>query len=353
MPHIAINEAAPFQLHSPGTLDEALQLAQQYQGNCSYLAGGCDLMDMKKRQWNNTAHVIDLKRIDALKGVRRSGERLVVGALAKLSELQNGDFGPELHALKQAAARVATPQIRNMGTAGGNLLQDNRCPYFRGPFYCYRHGGNVCYAHHGVNREHALFDGDRCYTVSPSDLAPVVVALDAIIHVRDFKRAYTIPAARLFVAPSEDITIMHRVQNGAILTGIEIPLRGGNRRSAFIKDTIRNSWDFARGSIAVSMDWDGRTMHQVRVVIGAVAAVPWRSYAAERVLEGAEPSAQTLQAAAEAATRGAETLQYNAYKIGMTQALVHDVLSTITSSEPEPPKSAARMGGQLPRFLFS
>lgn len=353
MPNIAINEPAPFELHTPQTVEEALQLAEKFKGNCSYLAGGCDLMDMKKRQWNTSAHVIDLKRIQELQGVKRESNHVMVGALTKLSELQNGDLGLELHALKQAAARVATPQIRNMGTAGGNLLQDSRCPYFRGPFFCYRHGGNVCYAHHGVNREHAIFDGDRCYTVSPSDLAPVVVALDAIIHVQDAKHAYTMPAAHLFVAPSEDITIMHRVQGGAILTGIEIPVQGGNRRSAFIKDTIRNSWDFARGSIAVAMDWDGKTMRNVRVVIGAVAAIPWRSYATEKVLEGAELNDQTLKAAARASTQGAETLEYNEYKIGMTQALVRDVLTAVTSKDLEPPKTAAERERKLPRFLFA
>lgn len=352
MPNIAINEPAPFELHSPKTVEEALQLSEQYRGNCAYLAGGCDLMDMMKRQWNTSAHVIDLKRIAELRGVKREGDHIMIGALTKLSALQNGDFGLELHALKEAAARVATPQIRNMGTAGGNLLQDSRCPYFRGPFFCYRHGGNVCYAHHGINREHAIFDGDRCYTVSPSDLAPTVVALDAIIHVRDAKRAYTIPAGQLFVAPSEDITIMHRVQNGAILTGIEIPLHGGNRRSVFIKDTIRNSWDFARGSIAVAADVDGNKVSNVRVVIGAVAAIPWRSHGTEKALEGKTLTDSVISAAARASTDGATTLKYNEYKIGMTQALVQQALQAILSRDLVP-AVASRHPRQSPRFLFT
>lgn len=155
---------------------------------------------------------------------------------------------------------------------------------------------------------------------SSSYLAPAVVALDAIIHVRDAKRQYTTPAAHLFVAPSEDITTMHRVRNGAILTDIELPLHDGNRRSVFVKDTIRNSCDFARGSIALALNPDENKTSNVCVVIGAVAAMPSRSTPTEKALEGAELNEQTIAVTTKASTQGAVPLAFNEYKVGMAQA---------------------------------
>lgn len=135
MPNIAIDEPAPFQLHVPTRIEDALTLASDHNANFSYLAGGCDLLDMMKRQWNTSAHVIDLKHIDSLRGIVHKNGHLTIGALTKLDEIEDSSFDKGLRALKDAASRIATPQIRNMGTAGGNLLQDSRCPYYRGPFF--------------------------------------------------------------------------------------------------------------------------------------------------------------------------------------------------------------------------
>jgi len=179
MPNIAINEPASFEYHAAQSVEEALDLAAKYEDDFAYLAGGCDILDMMKRQWDTPRHVIDIKRIEGLQGIGVENGVVNIGALTKLAAVQDADLDPSLMALKEAASRVESPQIRNMGTVGGNLLQDSRCPYCRGPFYCYRQGGIVCNAHHGINREHALFGGDRCYTVTPSDLAPAIVALAA------------------------------------------------------------------------------------------------------------------------------------------------------------------------------
>ncbi|HEU0196481.1 MAG TPA: FAD binding domain-containing protein, partial [Nevskiaceae bacterium] len=250
--------------------------------------------------------------------------------LTTLMSVQQSDLDRSLEAFKVAASRVASPQIRNMGTVGGNVLQDSRCPYYRGPFFCYRHGGIVCDAHHGINREHAIFGGDRCYTVTPSDLAPAVLALGGIIHVRDAHGDRTLPAAQLFVSPSQDITTLHSLQNGPILTGIEFPVVAG-RRSHFIKETVRNAWDFARGSVAVALTLKGGRAHDVRIVLGAVAAIPWRSTAAERIVEGAVLNDATIEKAVEASVAGAEPLKYNGYKIGITRKLVRQALTEIVA----------------------
>ncbi|PVA08905.1 xanthine dehydrogenase family protein subunit M [Pelagivirga sediminicola] len=326
MTRMAIDEPRPFTLHEPAEVDAALALAAEHFRDHAYLAGGCDLLDQLKRQWRNRGHVINLKGIDALSGIRRADDRLRIGALTKLSALERDSDLAAMHpALALGAARIATPQIRNMGTIGGNLLQDSRCPYYRGPWYCYRHGGIVCDAHHGINAEHAIFGGDRCYTVTPSDLGPVVVALDAMIEVVGHDGARTLAARDLFMPPGENITVMHRLQNGEILTAIEIPVRKG-QRSAFVKNAPRNAWDFSRASVAITLEpLEGRA----RIVLGGVAAIPWRCHAAERVIEGASLDQKTIDAAAIAATDGAEPLSHNAYKVGLVRKLVREALTQL------------------------
>jgi len=328
MPDIAINEPVPFEFHAPTKIEDALALARRHSGRFSYLAGGCDLLDMLKRQWNTSEHVIDLKGIDGLRGITRNAGHVRVGALTKLVEVQQSDLIDGLRALKEAAARVASPQIRNMGTVGGNVLQDSRCPYYRGPFFCYRHGGIVCDAHHGINTEHAIFGGDRCFTVTPSDLAPVVLALDGIIHLHDANGERKLTAAQLFVSPSQDIMTLHSLRNGPILTAMEFGLRP-DQRSHFIKETVRNSWDFARASVAVSLEWRAGRAHNVHIVLGAVAAIPWRAKAAERVVEGSSVDEATIGQAVEASVQGAQALKYNAYKIGLTRKLVRQALTEV------------------------
>lgn len=331
MLRMTIDEPKPFQLHSPTDLDSALKLAADHNRDCAYLAGGCDLMDQLKHQWHNPRHVINLKKINGLEGIKKDGDRVRVGALTKLSAIErDADLGKVLPALVHGASRVASPQIRNMGTIGGNLLQDSRCPYYRGPWYCYRNGGIVCDAHHGINREHAIFGGDRCFTVTPSDLATVVVALDAVIHVRGQGGDYTLAAHDLFVPPSENITIMHRLQGGDILTAVEVPVRG-SRRSAFVKNTVRNAWDFSRASAAVALDINGSKARNVRVVLGGVAAVPWRSQSAEQALEGTTFDEKSIEAAASAAADGASPLRYNGYKVGLVRRVVREALTQLTT----------------------
>jgi xanthine dehydrogenase YagS FAD-binding subunit len=324
--HIGIDEPKAFEFLQPRTVAEAGEMSARYGGRAAYLAGGCDLLDQLKHQWSTYEYVINLKSIPQLKGVQRGGASVRLGALTTLGEIERH---PELKAvapgLVTAATRVATPQIRNAGTIGGNLLQDSRCPYYRGPWYCYRAGGIVCDAHHGVNTEHAIFGGDRCYTVTPSDTAPMLVALEAIAHVYRNGAEIELPVAELFVPPKENIRVMHRLGAGEILTEIEVPLRTG-ARSNFVKHAPRGSWDFAQASVAVSFSQQGETMRDCRVVLGAVAPIPWRSQAAEAALEGKKLSDDVIEAAASAAIHGASPLAYNEYKIPLVKKLVRRAL---------------------------
>jgi xanthine dehydrogenase YagS FAD-binding subunit len=328
--HIAIDEPRPFELHAPATLREALELALGFEGDSAFLAGGCDLVDQLKHQWRSPRHVINLKTIPGLAGIRRGSDSFHLGALTTLWEIErHAELRELMPALVQSAFRVATPQIRAVGTVGGNLLQDSRCPYYRGPWHCYRDGGIVCDAHHGINIEHALFGGSRCYTVSPSDTAPALVALDAEVIVSSLHGEARLPLSELFVLPKEDILHMHRLRRHEILTGIEISVRQG-QRSMFVKFAPRGSWDFAQASVAVAFTPHGGRFADCRVVLGGVAPTPWRSTPAEAALEGHAMRADTIEAAVDASVRDAEPLAYNAYKVGLVRKGLRQVLTELT-----------------------
>jgi xanthine dehydrogenase YagS FAD-binding subunit len=331
MLRMAIDEPKPLHLLSPKTVDEAVAMGTEHWPDAAYLAGGCDLLDQMKHQWHNPRTVINLKGVASLKGVHQASGTFFIGALTRLGEIErNDELRKRLPALVLAASRIATPQIRNRGTVGGNLLQDSRCPYYRGAWYCYRAGGIVCDAKHGINKEHAIFGGDRCYTVTPSDLAPVVVALDARIHIQEANHPADIPAQALFLSPSYDITHMHMLNQGQILTAVEIPLRA-DQRSTFIKYAPRNAWDFSRASVAVAFSQQGGVCRNCRIVLGGVAVIPWRSSDAEAIVEGQRLTPQVIEAAAAAATTGAVPLQYNGYKVALVRRLVRQALTQLAA----------------------
>jgi xanthine dehydrogenase YagS FAD-binding subunit len=325
---ISIDEPRSFEVLRPTTIEQAVELGGRHGVSAAYLAGGCDLVEQLKQQWSTYRYLINLKSVPSLRGMQLRSGSLRLGALTTLGEIERS---PELHkrlpALAQAAARVATPQIRNMGTVGGNLLQDSRCPYYRGPWCCYRAGGIVCDARHGVHAEHAIFGGERCITVSPSDLAPALVALDASAIVFGPKGMRQIPIADLFLLPKENIRAMHRLGRDEVLAAVEAPLRG--RRSAFVKYAIRNSWDFAIVSAAVALDHSSGVARQCRVVLGAVAPAPWRSIPAEQTLEGQRLSPEVIKAVARAAVAGAEPLAQNEYKVALVRKAVAEALTAI------------------------
>lgn len=353
-----IDEPHPFALDSPASVEEAVGRWHEHRGKAMYLAGGGDIVDMVKRRHARPELVLDLKRIPGLRGVTTNIDApqpgITIGALTTLQEVsEHPDIQRYLPSLATAAARVATPQIRNIGTVGGNLLQENRCPYYRGAWHCYRHGGMHCYARHGFNREHAIFDGDRCFVVSPSDLAPVAVAGNALIHIQGKDGARTIDAEDLFVSASENLTRMHKLDDGEVLTAIEFrvreqtPLRERDPNdlgirgtvspipvdkrfpSVFIKYSMRNSFDFAIASIAVFLDRHGRRANRCRIALGGVAATPYRPLDAERVVAGNLLTSDVIQAAAEAAAIRAEPLEWNEYKVELVKKLVVQALQEL------------------------
>jgi xanthine dehydrogenase YagS FAD-binding subunit len=357
---LQLDEPRPFKLASPASVEDAVRLWNDRRGQAMYLAGGGDVADMLKRHLARPALLIDLKGISSLQGIRANftgpEPGFTLGALTTLREVAE-DEGIQryLPALAMAASRVATPQIRNVGTVGGNLLQENRCPYYRGEWNCYRKGGMHCYADHGFNREHALYEGDRCYVVSPSDLAPVIVAGNAIIHVHGLRGPRTIPAEELFVRPSQNLMRMHSLDKGEVLTAVEFRVRepqpsqafyvpGRGLRgsvsplpleqrfpSIFIKYAMRNAFDFALASVAVILDrhGDGHRANRCAIVLGAVAATPYRARDAERVVVGNLLTDEMIHEAAGAAVRDAKPLELNEYKIGLVKKLVTEALQEL------------------------
>jgi xanthine dehydrogenase YagS FAD-binding subunit len=226
--------------------------------------------------------------------------------------------------LQQAAELVASPQIRNQGTVGGNVSQDTRCWYYRSGWPCYRAGGNVCYADTptAMNREHAILHADRCVAVSPSDTAPALVALDAAMVIRSRGGERVVPAQDYFAGPAYDITRMTVLEPGELLTAIRIPATWSGAEFYFEKVRDREVWDFPLVNVASAMKLSGGTIHALRIVVGAVAATPLRLTAVETAVTGRPRNQETAMLARRLAADGAVPLRHNAFKIPLMSNLV-------------------------------
>ena len=324
-----------FELYQPDSVEGALDLRQRLGGDGWLLAGGQDSFDWLKNRTKRTGAVIDLNGIAALKGVREVDGGLEIGALTTLTEVENHALVRERFGLlATAAGRVASPQIRNAGTIGGNLCQDTRCWYYRYGVNCYRAGGNMCYADtpEGQNREHAIFGASRCVAVSPSDTATALTALDATLVVRGPNGERTVPVADFFVGPATDIQRMNSLRPGEILVAIRVPATWAGASFYFEKVADRAAWDFALLSIATAFRMNGGKIADARVVCGAVACVPWRLGAVERALAGGERNEETATRVAALASSGAKPLNFNHFKIPLIENLVHRAVRATTGA---------------------
>jgi xanthine dehydrogenase YagS FAD-binding subunit len=322
-----------FDLYQPDSLDTALDLAARLGENGWLVGGGQDSWDWLKNRTKRTSAVIDLSGIAELKGVREAEGGLEIGALTTLTEVENNAQVRERYALlATAAGRVASPQIRNAGTLGGNLCQDTRCWYYRGGVDCYRAGGNMCYADtpEGQNREHAIFGASRCVAVTPSDTANALVALDASMVIRGGSGERVVPAAEFFVGPGVNIQRMTVIKPGEILTAVRIPASWAGAKFYFEKVAERAAWDFALLSISMAVK-GGNAIEDARLVCGAAACVPYRLAAVEKALIGSAPDEQVIEKAAAVATEGAQPLQFNQFKIPLLQNLVRRALRSLAS----------------------
>jgi len=314
-----------FQLYQPSSVADAQRLLEQNGPDALVLAGGLDSMDWLKDRIRKPKVVVDLGAIDELKGIRQTADGVEIGAMTTLTEIaQNSVIRKKYALLAQAAEVVASPQIRNQGTIGGNLSQDTRCWYYRAGWPCYRAGGNICYADTpvGRNREHAILHAERCVAVNPSDTAPACIALDAKFVVATPKGQGTIDAEDYFVGPDLDITRMNILRPGTLLTAIRIPSAWAEADFYFEKVRDRNVWDFPLMNVASATKSSGNTIQNIRIAVNAVAARPLRLKMVEDSVRGKPRSAATGEAAGKLAVEGAVPLQFNAYKIPLMRNLV-------------------------------
>ena len=296
------------------------------------LAGGTDLLGLMKAGIVAPEKIVDLGGIAELRGWSRTrGKGLRIGPLTPLVELETAaDLGVLVPLLAECLRPAATPQLRTMGTAGGNLLQENRCWYFRDEaFPCWRKGGTRCFAIDGESRQHAILGAEECVAVSPSDLAPALIALDAEVTLRTARGARTIPLAALYVAPHGTVRREHALRAGELITEIRISEAALGRTGAFEKAMERRAWSFATVSVAVAARMKDGIARDVRIVLGGVAPLPWRARTAEELLEGRGLDEAACAAAADAALEGAVPLRDNGYKVPLARELVRRTLRRI------------------------
>jgi len=324
-----------FEWANPATIDEAVKLlndetAIDIDEAPRPIAGGQDLLTTMKDYSSQPSRVVNLKSIRGLNKLSLDAKGLTIGALITLTELEEHQpTRKNIPGLVEAAHSIATPQIRNLGTVAGNLCQRPRCWYFRlEEVTCLKKGGDTCYSISGENKYNAILGGGPSYIVHPSDLAPMLVALGAQLNVTGPQGKRVIPLDKFFTLPSEgNLRRENVLKNDDIITEIFVPASPLTARSTYLKFKERDSLDFAMSAVAVALQMNGKTVKDVRIVLGGVAPIPWRVPDAEKFVIGKELTNDVLQEAGKIALARAEPLENNGYKIPLTQTLVRRALA--------------------------
>jgi xanthine dehydrogenase YagS FAD-binding subunit len=314
-----------FDLVQPNSISDAQRVLEQQRDNGWVLAGGMDSFDWLKDRIKKPKVVVDLSGIGELKGVRTIADGIEIGAMTTLTEVvQHPVIREKYKLLAESAELVASPQIRNQGTLGGNVSQDARCWYYRAGWPCYRAGGNICYADtpEGRNREHAILHADRCVAVNPSDSAPALIALDAKFVIRTSRGERVVDAEDYFIGPQIDITRLHILKPGDLLTAIRIPSTWAGAQFYFEKVRDRNVWDFPLLNVASAMVVSNGIIERMRIAVNGAAARPLRLKIVEDAVRGKAPNSATGEMAGKLAVQGAVPLQFNAYKVPLMRNLV-------------------------------
>lgn len=291
-------------------------------------AGGSDLIGCLRDEVFECPKVVSLSRVAELKGIERIGDAGVrIGALTTIAEVASDPLLNQRYtALTQAAAAVASPQLRNQGTIGGNICQRPRCWYFRGEFHCLRKGGPTCYAIAGENQYHAILGGARCYIVHPSDTAPALVALQAQVTVAGPNGTRTVPMDEFYLLPDQDIRREAAIEPNEIVTDVVLPRPPAGLRSSYRKVRARRSWDFALAGVALALRIEGGRVRSGRVVLSGAAPIPWRAREAESAIVGNRLDQATCRRAAAAAMANAVPLKRNGYKIPLFNGVIEEAL---------------------------
>jgi xanthine dehydrogenase YagS FAD-binding subunit len=314
-----------FEYVKPATVADAVRELGRSWADAKILAGGIDLLGELKEGIIAPQRIVNIKGISGLRYIRFSEkEGLRLGALVTLEEIETHQVIRQRYtALAEAAHSVGTPQIRNVGTIGGNLCQRPRCWYYRDEHTkCLKKGGPICFAYNGENKYHAILGGGPCYIVHPSDCAPALIAFRASVTVVSPRGQRTVPLEEFFVLPSRRLDHETILEPDEIVTEIRVPTPAPNTRSTYLKFKERDSHDFAIVGAAVVMRLKGKVCEDVRIVLSGVAPIPWRSPEAEAVLKGKAVTPELAEQAGKAAVAKAQPLAQNAYKVPLTQAIV-------------------------------
>jgi xanthine dehydrogenase YagS FAD-binding subunit len=319
-----------FELVRAQTVAQARELLADRPGSV-LKAGGIDLVDRLKEHLVEPPRLVDLKTIPGLGqiAVDKDGS-LRIGALATLAQVAGSTVVKRSYpALASACGSAASPQVRNVATIGGNVLQRPRCWYYRLESYpCFKKGGNTCYAVAGENRYHVIFGGGPVFATHPSNAAVPLVAYGASFVIEAATGSRVVPAADFFQLPTLDPTRENVLQDGELLKEIRLPQASG-WKSAYAEVRERQSFDWPLVSAAIALKAAGGTIREARVVLGQVATVPWRSATAEKALVGQPVGPATAEAAAKAAVEGAQPMTDNGYKVDLVQTLVRRTVASL------------------------
>jgi xanthine dehydrogenase YagS FAD-binding subunit len=322
-----------FTYYRPQTPEQAVGLLDTKWGTTELLGGGTDLLDLTKEYIAQPDKVVSVGGIALLKGIHAGPPKepatVIIGAATTLAEIaENKELQKDFPALTTAAGEVGGPQIRNMGTLGGNLCQRNRCWFFRDEhIVCLLKGGKKCFATDGDNRYHAIFtQGHPCVIVSPSTVAPALIALGATAEVLGPKGRRTIELAKFFQAPSKADQRETALAPNEMVLSVTLPSVG--LRSASYEVRHKQSYDWPLAQAAVALKLDGKKASNVRIALGHVAPTPLLSEAAAKAVEGKEVTDETATAAGKAAAEGAKPLSQNAYKVKLVEVAVKRALLT-------------------------
>jgi xanthine dehydrogenase YagS FAD-binding subunit len=322
----------PFTYRRARRTEDVLTLAAQEPGT-ELLAGGTDMLQLLKDDVRRPSHLLDIGAIEGLDGITVGPDGLRLGALARMSDVADHKQVREAYpVIAQALLASASPQVRNMATIGGNLLQRTRCTYFRDTATpCgKREPGSPCSAIGGENRMHAILGGsDRCVATHASDLAVALVALDAVVVTKGSDGVRRIPLEGFHLLPGDTPERENVLLPGELITEIEVPAAPITRRSLYLKVRDRASFEFALAAAAVALISENGTIREARIALGGVGTKPWRARSAEAVLVGAPLTPESFAAAAGRALEGARPLEQNAFKVNLARRTVVRALATI------------------------
>jgi xanthine dehydrogenase YagS FAD-binding subunit len=314
-----------FEYANPTTVQEAVGLLGAKWGQADLLAGGTDLISLMKDHLHEPKRVVNIKNIKELEGISKTADGLRIGALVTMDELaKNADVVASFKALSDAAAGIPSPQIRHMGTVGGDLCQRPRCWYYRQGMGLLAMKDGKSLVAGGENQYHSIFGDGPAYFVSASSLGPALVALNARVKLVSAKGAREVPAAKFFVAPKDEASREIALQPNEILTEIVVPNATVKTATYEVRQKEALDWPLAAASVVLEMN--GATVKSAKIVMGHVGPTPVESAAAEKALVGKAINAATAEAAGKAAVAGAKPLSKNAHKVTLAKVAVKRAL---------------------------